>query len=130
MSRGIPTFTDSSRAMSSSALVGNGSPPISNFLLAAGTCCEPAAGRSLRVICMGKRFGDGETAIGAVRNHGLTGLKTELDAIELYRDHVRLERHQIGDAADLGIGLTIRPDVRHRCPGQLFGNEEPTDCSW
>ena len=43
-----------------------------------------------------------EVAIGAVRNHCLTRLKTELGAIELYRDYVRLERHQAGDAADLG----------------------------
>ena len=36
-------------------------------------------------------------------------LKTELDAIKLYRYYVRLERHKVGDAADLGIGVTIRP---------------------
>src|SRR5206468_2044448 len=44
------------------------------------------------------RRGDVEVAIRAVRNHGLTRLETELDAIELYRDDIRLERHQIGDA--------------------------------
>src|SRR6516165_4301678 len=49
-----------------------------------------------------------------MRNHRLTRLETELGAIELYRDHVRLERHQVGDATDLGIGLTIRP-CRQTC---------------
>ena len=37
-----------------------------------------------------KRLSDGEVAIGAVRNHRLTRLKTELAAIELHRDRVRL----------------------------------------
>src|SRR5262249_61478542 len=32
----------------------------------------------------------------------------ELDAIEMYRDDVRLERHQVGDATDLRIGIRIR----------------------
>ena len=57
----------------------------------------------------GERLGHGEVAIGAMRNHRLARLKTELGAIKLYRDQVRLERHQAGDAADLRIGLTIRP---------------------
>jgi hypothetical protein len=48
-------------------------------------------------------FGEVEVAIGAVRNHRLTRLKTELDAIKIYRDDVRFERHQIRDAADLRI---------------------------
>src|SRR5262245_3041486 len=55
------------------------------------------------------RLGDGEIAIGAVRAHRLTGFKMELGAIDLYRDDVRLERHQVGYPADPGIGLTIRP---------------------
>jgi hypothetical protein len=49
-----------------------------------------------------------------VRNHRLARLKTKLDAVELYRDDVRFERHQIGDAADLSIGVTIRP-CRQTC---------------
>jgi hypothetical protein len=55
----------------------------------------------------GKRLADGEVAIRAVRNHGLTRLKTQLPAIELYRHYVRLERHQTGDATDFGVGFTI-----------------------
>ena len=35
-------------------------------------------------------LGDGEVAIGAVRNHRLTRLETELSAIDLYGDQVRL----------------------------------------
>jgi hypothetical protein len=56
---------------------------------------------------MGKRLADGEVAIRAVWNYRLTGLETELDAIELYRHHVRLEGYQTGDATDLRIGFTI-----------------------
>src|SRR5262249_35745846 len=62
----------------------------------------------------GGHFGDSELAIGAGRNYPLTRLKTKLPAIELYRDDVGLERHQAGDAADLGIGVTIRP-CRQMC---------------
>ena len=62
----------------------------------------------------GEHFGDGELAIGAVRNHRLTRLKTELGAIKLYRDDVRLERHQAGNTADLRVGVTIRP-CRQTC---------------
>jgi len=50
-----------------------------------------------------------EVAIGAVRNHRLPRLKMELRAIEMYRDDVRFKRHQVGDAADFGIGIRIRP---------------------
>jgi hypothetical protein len=49
-----------------------------------------------------------------VRDHGLTRLKMELGAIEMYRDDVRFERHQVGDAADLRIGVRIRP-CRQTC---------------
>jgi hypothetical protein len=56
-----------------------------------------------------ERLGDGEVAIWTVWNHCLTWLKTELSAIELYRNDVRFERHQAGDAADLRIGVRIRP---------------------
>src|SRR5207249_2416612 len=55
-----------------------------------------------------------EIAIWAVRNHCLTGLKTELVAIELYRNDVRLERHQAGDTAYLRIGVRIGP-CRETC---------------
>jgi hypothetical protein len=44
----------------------------------------------------------------------LTWFKLELPAIELYRNYLRLERHQAGDTANLGIGLTIGP-----CPQML-----------
>ncbi len=80
MSRGSPTFTDSSRAI----------------------VCSLYA-------CLPTVAGDVEVAIRAVRNHCLTRLKMELGAVELYRDNVRFERDQIGDAADLRIGVTIRP---------------------
>jgi hypothetical protein len=61
-----------------------------------------------------ERFLDREVAIGPVRNHLLARLETELRAIELDRDFVRLERHQVGDAADLRIGVGIRPS-RQTC---------------
>src|SRR5580658_2633368 len=54
-------------------------------------------------------LGNGEFAIGAVWNYRLTRLKMQLPAIELYRNYVRLERHQTGDAADLRKSLAIRP---------------------
>jgi hypothetical protein len=38
----------------------------------------------------------------------LTWFKLELPAIELYRNYLRLERHQAGDTANFGIGLTIK----------------------
>src|ERR1700733_3072116 len=79
MSRGSPTFTDSSRAI---------------LLI---NCWRLTAGRHV------------EVTIGAVRNHSLTRLKTELGAVELHGENVRFERDQIRDAADLSIGLTIRP---------------------
>src|SRR6267143_2866957 len=59
-------------------------------------------------LLVGRRV-DVEIAIGPVRKHPLTRLKMELGAIELYRDDVRLERHQVGNATDPGIGFTIRP---------------------
>ena len=42
-------------------------------------------------------------------NHLLTRLEMESDAIEMDRDDLRLERHQVGDAADFSIGVRIRP---------------------
>ena len=53
-------------------------------------------------VCLAERLCDGEVA--------------ELDATELYRDYLRLERHRVGDAADLGIDVTILPccQARHR----------------
>jgi hypothetical protein len=59
-------------------------------------------------LLVGRRV-DVEIAIGPMRKHRLTRLKLELRAIELYRDDVRLERHQVVDTVDLAIGLTIRP---------------------
>src|SRR5260370_7805961 len=50
-----------------------------------------------------------EVAIRAVWNHRLTGLKTELGAIEMHSDDVRFERHEIRDAAHFRIGVGIRP---------------------
>ncbi len=52
--------------------------------------CESPSARSCR-LAAGEHFGDGEFAIGAVWNHGLTRLKMKLFAIELHRDNVRLE---------------------------------------
>ena len=50
---------------------------------------------------------NGELAIRAMRNDSLTRLQLELGAIELDRDHVRFERHKVGNAADFGIGVRI-----------------------
>jgi len=44
----------------------------------------------------------------AVGDYRLTWFKLELPAIELYRNYLRLERHQAGDTANFGIGLTIK----------------------
>ena len=44
----------------------------------------------------------------------LTRLEMKLGAIEMNGDDFRLERHQVGDAADFSIGLGIRPG-RRRC---------------
>src|SRR5215469_3248195 len=70
------------------------------------------------------RLGDRELAIRTVRNHSLTRLKTELCAIYLYRYDVRLERHQIGDAADLRVRVTIRPD-RQTCVTDVVVATQP-----
>jgi len=59
-------------------------------------------------LLVGRRV-DVEIAIGPMRKHRLTRLKMELGAIELYRDDVRLERHEVGNATDPGIGFTLRP---------------------
>jgi hypothetical protein len=48
-----------------------------------------------------------EVAIGAMWNNRLTRLKMEQGAIEMYRDDVRFERHQVRDAVDLRIGVWI-----------------------
>src|SRR5262245_25355726 len=77
MSRGSPTFTESSRAI------------------------------SVRLWC--SFSGNSKVAIGAVRNDCLTRCKSQLSAIELYRNRVRLERNHVGDAADFGIRFAIRP---------------------
>ena len=61
-----------------------------------------------------ERLGDGEVAIWAVWNHCLTQLETELGAIELYRNHVWLERHRAGDTADLRISVRIQ-SCRETC---------------
>jgi hypothetical protein len=50
---------------------------------------------------------DVEIAVGAVRNHGLTRRKVELDAIEIYRNDIRFERGQIVDPANFSVGFAI-----------------------
>jgi hypothetical protein len=47
------------------------------------------------------RHRDVEVAIGAVWNHSLTLFKMERRAIEFDRDYIRLERHEVRDAANL-----------------------------
>ena len=39
------------------------------------------------------QLGEVEVAIGAVWNHRLTGLETEMDAIEMHGDDIWFERH-------------------------------------
>src|SRR6266446_2142270 len=75
-------------------------------------------------VCSLEPLGDVEVAIGAVRNHCLTWVKTELDAIELYLNYIRLERHQVGDAADLSIGVRIRP-CRQTCVTDVVVAAQP-----
>src|SRR6185295_16430871 len=111
MSRGSPTFTDRSRAMR-----------VRLGPLAAATASRPSGARSW--LFPGKHLVDGEFAIGTVRNHRLTRLEAERGPVELERDHVRLERHQVGDAADFGIGLTIRP-CRPTCVTDVVVAAEP-----
>jgi hypothetical protein len=67
----------------------------------------------------GQRLGDGELAIGAVRNHRLTRLKMELGAIETHRNDVRLERAYTSPAAlpsklRDAIQSRIQSGVKHR----------------
>ena len=59
-----------------------------------------------------------------MRNHRLPRLKTELSAVEAYRDDVRLERNQVGDAADLRIRVRIRP-CRQRCVTDVVVAAQP-----
>jgi hypothetical protein len=51
----------------------------------------------------------GKFAIGTVRNYRLARLKTQLRAVELYRNYVRFEGHQAGNAVDLRKSHAIRP---------------------
>src|ERR1700720_266355 len=44
-----------------------------------------------------------------MRNHLLTWLKMELGGIEIDRDDVRFERHQVGDAANFSVSVSVRP---------------------
>jgi hypothetical protein len=60
-----------------------------------------------RLHLFARRFGHIEIAIGAVRNYRLTRLKTELKAIQQYPNYIGLERHQIRDAADFSIGVSV-----------------------
>src|SRR5438034_11582653 len=70
------------------------------------------------------RLGDGEFAIRTVRDYRLTRLKTELRAVKLHRNYIRLERYQAGDAANFRIGLTIRPG-RQTCVNDVVVAAEP-----
>jgi len=58
-------------------------------------------------VCWAGRLVDREVAIGTMRSHLLTRLEMQLGVIEMDRDDVRLKRHQVGDAADLSIGVGI-----------------------
>jgi hypothetical protein len=69
------------------------------------------------------QLGEVEVAIGAVRNHRLTRLKTELGAIEMHSDDIRFERHQVGDAANFGIGVGIRPCCLTRIANRVIAAE-------
>src|SRR6476646_2433732 len=91
MSRGSPTFTDNSRAMSLSGR----SQPLS----------RPRRRVLAHWLFEGEHLGNCEAEIGAVGNHRLAGSRRSWGPVELYRDNIGLERHQVGDAADLGIGL-------------------------
>jgi hypothetical protein len=59
-----------------------------------------------------------------VRKHRLPRFKTQLVAIKLYGYDVRLEPHQVGDAAHLWIGLAIRP-CRLACVTDVVVAAEP-----
>ena len=65
-------------------LLGKPVPTFPDHALAARRRCWPATGCSLMAVCRLDHLGDVEVAIGAVRNHRLTGLKMELDAIEMH----------------------------------------------
>jgi hypothetical protein len=70
---------------------------------------QAPAGCWLTEVCRADRLLDREVAIRAVRDDLLTRLEMQRGAIEVDRDDIRLERHQVGDAADLRIGVGIRP---------------------
>jgi hypothetical protein len=42
-----------------------------------------------------------------VWNYCLTGLKAELNAVQLYRNYIGLERQPVRDATDLRIGIRV-----------------------
>src|SRR5215469_2331685 len=66
---------------------------------------------------------DGEFAIRPVWNHSLARLQMELGAIELNRDDGRFERHKVGNAADFGIGVRIRPCRKACIPDVVVATE-------
>ena len=69
------------------------------------------------------QLGEVEITIGAVRNHRLTRLQTKLGAIEMDSDNIRFERHQVGDATNLGIGVGIRPCCLTRVTDRVIAAE-------
>src|SRR4051812_161926 len=75
-------------------------------------------------VCGAVRLGEGEVAIGSVRNHRLTRLQMKLGDTQMYRNDVRLERHQVRNAADLGIGGGIKP-CRLTCVTDVVVAAEP-----
>ncbi|WP_329550365.1 hypothetical protein OG548_03875 [Streptomyces sp. NBC_01356] len=57
----------------------------------------------------GSRLVEREVAVDAVRDHVLARLQPQSDAVELYLDLIRLERHLPGDTPYLRPGVLVRP---------------------
>ncbi len=100
-SRGTPTFTDRSRAHVARSV----STDLKNLFNRVAARCRAA----LKGRLGGDHLGKVKVAIRAVRNHRLARFEMQLRAIEMHRNNVWLERYEVGDTADLRIGIEIRP---------------------
>src|SRR6516164_9998346 len=65
--------------------------------------------RAIGVLRPATSLVDGEIPIRAVRNHRLPRLERKYGAVQLDRHDVGLERHEIGDATNLGLRLAVGP---------------------
>jgi hypothetical protein len=82
---------------------------------------SPASPRS--TLRSAVQLGEVEVAIGAVWYHHLARLEAELNAIEMHDHDIRLERHHVRDATDLGVSVRIRPSGLTRVADRVIAAE-------